>query len=150
MPSGFESFAKTYRFYLLQTASLFLGSPGGHCPCSGHCQGVSIGVSASLLPPDFRVAPKGASTNAVEHITSCLGYPKNSHHLRTTSRVFRRVHGALISELSCPSTVASCYSLRALLNNLPLNVLGSGTQSHGTGHSAPKDPLSGSFPCSPG
>ena len=85
MPSGFESFAKTYRFYLLQTASLFLGSPGGHCPCSGHCQGVSIGVSASLLPPDFRVAPRGASTNAVEHIASCLGYPKNSHHLRTTS-----------------------------------------------------------------
>lgn len=73
---------------------------------------VSIGVSASLLSPDFQGAPKGASTSAIEHFTSCLGYPKNSHHLRTTSRVFSRVHGALMSDLSSPSTVVSCYSLQ--------------------------------------
>lgn len=109
----FQSFAKTYQFYLLQTASLFLASPSGHCPCSGHCQGVSIGVSASTSAPDFQVPPKGISTNAVEHIASCLRYAKNSHHLRTTSRVLGRVHGALISDLSCPPIVASCYSLRA-------------------------------------
>lgn len=109
----FQSFAKTYQFYLLQTASLFLASPSSHCPCSGHCQGVSIGVSASTSAPDFQVPPKGTSTNAVEHIASCLRYAKNSHHLRTTSRVLGRVHGALISDLSCPPIVASCYSLRA-------------------------------------
>ena len=109
----FQSFAKTYQFYLLQTASLFLVSPSSHCPCSGHCQGVSIGVSASTSAPDFRISPKGTSTNAVEHIASCLGYAKNSHHRRTTSRVLGRVRGALISDLSCPPIVASCYSLRA-------------------------------------
>ena len=50
MPSGFESFAKTYRFYLLQTASLFLASPSGHRPCSDHRQGLHRGLCLTSVP----------------------------------------------------------------------------------------------------